>query len=132
MNTATRPDLDEPAKIDAFVDHFYERVLVDPLLAPLFLDVANIDIREHLPRIKAYWRKMLLGQDSYRRHMMQQHRDLDAREPLQAQHYQRWFALFEQTLDEHYAGPVCERARELGRRIAENMRRNLEQTRGAT
>ena len=124
-----RSDLNTPASIDRFVDRFYARVLTDSLLAPLFLEVAGIDVEQHLPRIKAYWRKMLLGEPAYRRHMMQKHRDLDARSPLAPEHYARWLALFEATLDEHHAGPAADRARVLARRIAGNMRRNLESTR---
>lgn len=119
-------DLDTPAAIDGFVDAFYARVLSDPLLAPLFLEVAAIDPVTHLPRIKAYWRKMLIGDTDYRRHMMQKHRDLDFRAPLQTAHYARWLGLFEATLAERHAGPVAERARALARRVARNMRRNLE------
>ena len=123
------PDLDTPRAIDEFVDRFYERVLGDPLLSPLFLEVARIDLPVHLPRIKAYWRKMLLGDPAYRRHMMHKHREVDARSPLQGAHYARWLVLFEATLDERHRGPNAGRARSLARRIAGNMRRNLESTR---
>jgi hemoglobin len=120
-----RPDLDAPEHIDRFVDDFYARVLADPQLAPLFLDVAGVDLAVHLPRIKAYWRKMLLGEQGYRRHMMRKHRELDARQPLTADDYARWLALFEDTLNRGYSGPVSERARGLARRVAANMRQNL-------
>ena len=128
----TRPDLDEPGQIDALIDRFYARILRDPELAPLFLEVAELRLKEHLPRIKAYWRKMLLGEGDYRRHMMQKHRDLDRRHPLRSAHYLRWLALFETTLDKQHSGPVAERARTLARRVAGNMRRNLEQGRAKT
>jgi hemoglobin len=123
-------DLDTPAAIDGFVDSFYARVLRDPLLSPLFVDVARVDLTTHLPRIKAYWRKMLLGERDYQRHMMRKHRELDAQERLVPEHYMRWLELFEQTLEKHHAGPATERARTLARRVAGNMRRNLEQFRG--
>ena len=119
-------DLDSPKHIDEFIDRFYARVLVDPLLAPVFLDVAKIDIAVHLPHIKAYWRKMLLGDRSYQRHMMRRHRELDGRQPLTAAHYQRWLELFESSLQKHYAGPFSERALGLARRVAGNMRQNIE------
>ncbi len=125
-------DLDSPAAIDGFIDRFYERVLADPLLAPLFLEVARVRLTEHLPRIKAYWRKMLLGDDSYRRHMMAKHRAIDSRRPFTAEQYARWLLLFEQSLSADYRGPGAERARQLARRIALNMRRNLESTRVKT
>ena len=122
-------DLDSPAEIDRFVDSFYARVLVDPLLAPLFTDVARIDLQAHLPRIKAYWRKMLLGDTAYDRHMMAKHRAVDGRAPFTEEHYRRWVQLFEETLAAGFVGPLAERAQQLARRIAGNMRRNLEQCR---
>ncbi|MFK7831385.1 MAG: group III truncated hemoglobin [Congregibacter sp.] len=125
----SRPDLDNPTQIDAFVDRFYSRVLEDPLLAPVFLERAAIDLGEHLPRIKAYWRKMLLGDDVYHRHMMRKHRELDSREPFVQEHYERWLSLFEETLQNHHVGPLADRALALARRVAVNMRRNLERFR---
>ena len=119
------PDLDSPVDIDRFVDAFYDRVLVDPLLSPLFMDVAQVDLREHLPRIKAYWRKMLLGENAYDRHMMRRHRSVDALHPFGDVHYERWVALFEETLATGFSGPGARRAADLARRIAGNMRRNI-------
>ncbi|EED32612.1 conserved hypothetical protein [gamma proteobacterium NOR5-3] len=121
-----------PEQIDSFVDAFYERVLVDPVLAPLFLEVAQVDITEHLPRIKAYWRKMLLGESDYQRHMMRKHREVDARQPFADEHYERWLFLFEETLTKHPLGAQTERASELARRVAGNMRQNLKRFRALT
>lgn len=120
-----RPDPDVREQIDTFVDAFYERVLLDPLLAPLFIELARIELSEHLPRIKAYWRKMLLGDSDYQRHMMRKHREVDARQVFADEHYQRWLSLFEETLSRHPLGAQTGRASELARRVAGNMRQNL-------
>ena len=40
-----RPDLDSPEQIAVFVDRFYERLLADPALRPIFIDAAGIDLR---------------------------------------------------------------------------------------
>ena len=120
-----RPDLDSPEHIAAFVDRFYERLLADPQLRPIFIEAAGIDLATHLPRIRAYWRKMLLGDPGYRRHTMNIHRAVHARRPFTAADFDRWLALFTATLDEGYAGPVSERARRLATRIAANMQAGL-------
>ena len=57
-----RPDMDSRESIDFFVDRFYERVLADEQLSPIFVDVAEVDLAIHLPHIKSYWRKLLLGE----------------------------------------------------------------------
>jgi len=78
------PDLDCRDNIDAMVHGFYRRLLDDPVMAPMFLEVAAIDLQQHLPTICQYWYKMLLGESDYRRHMMAKHRSLDDKQPLTA------------------------------------------------
>jgi len=121
-----RPDLDSPEQIAAFVDRFYGRLLADPELRPIFIDAAGIDLPTHLPRIRAYWCKMLLGQPGYRRHTMKLHRAVHARRPFTPADFERWLALFNATLDAGFAGPFSERARRLAARIAANMQAGLE------
>ncbi len=128
MTTAnTARDLNDSAAVSALVDAFYDRVLADALLAPIFNDVAGVDLDEHLPRIKAFWRKMLLGQPGYDRNMVAQHACIHARLPFERRHYDRWLALFHETVDADYAGPGAERAKTLATRIARNLERNLDQ-----
>lgn len=121
----SKPDLDSRPRIEGFVDQFYARVLVDPQLAPVFLDAAQIDLAVHLPHIKDYWCKLLLGERGYDRHTMDIHRRLHRKRPLTAADFQRWLALFSATLDEHYCGERTERARQLAVTIAANMQQGL-------
>jgi hemoglobin len=120
-----KPDLDTRENIEQFVDSFYSRVLADEHLAPIFLDVATIDLAVHLPHIKDYWCKLLLGDKAYRRHTMNIHRQLHGKQPLQAGDFQRWLALFNATLDEGFAGERSERARQVAASIAGNMEASL-------
>jgi len=121
ISSAPRPDLDSAERIRLFIEAFYARVLNDELLAPIFLEVAGIDLDKHLPIIRSYWEKLILGSDSYRRHTMNIHRALHARQALDAAAFARWLALFEQTLDEGFSGSHAERARGVARHIARNM-----------
>ncbi len=120
-----KPDLDSRAHIEAFVDRFYARLLADPQLAPIFLDVAHIDLAVHLPHIKNYWCKLLLGERAYSRHTMDIHRRLDRLRPLEAEDFQRWLALFTATVDEYYSGERASRAKALAATIAANMQHSL-------
>lgn len=116
-----KPDLDSPERIEEFVNRFYDKVLKDEALAPIFLDVAGIDIREHFPRIRAYWEKLLLGHNDYHRHTMNIHRDLHHKRPLLASDFDRWLSLFVTTVDENYEGAKAERAKLVAEHIATNM-----------
>ncbi len=119
-------DLDDPRAIDRLVDAFYARVLLDPTLAPVFTAVAGVDLDHHLPVIKAFWRKMLLGHRDYARNMVARHAAVHARLPLRRRHFDRWLALFTRTIDDHFAGPGAERAKRLARHIAANLERNID------
>jgi hemoglobin len=126
MSTADRrPDLDSRENIEFFVDRFYERLLADEQLAPIFVDVAGIDLKVHLPHIKDYWCKLLLGDKRYQRHTMNIHRQLHGKRPLRTGDFQRWLAFFTTTVDAHFAGERAERAKQVAASIAANMEHSL-------
>jgi len=120
-----KPDLCSRESISAFVELFYQRVLADAQLATVFLDVADIDLAVHLPHIKDYWCKLLLGEQGYRRHTMNIHRQLHGKQPLHPGDFQRWLALFNATLDDHFSGQGAGRARRVAATIAANMEASL-------
>jgi hemoglobin len=115
------PDLDNQQRIDEFVDRFYARLLNDQELAAIFLDVAQVDLQVHLPHIKSYWAKLLLGSSEYQRHTMNIHRQLNDKQLLTAENFSRWLELFQNTVDESWAGPRAERAKRVAATIADNM-----------
>ncbi|MFK7977311.1 MAG: group III truncated hemoglobin [Halioglobus sp.] len=118
-------DLDSLENIENFVDHFYAKVLRDEMLAPLFLEVAKIDLAVHLPHIKAYWCKLLLGAREYNRHTMNIHRQLHSKQALKAENFERWLLLFVSAVDEKYSGQGAEKAKRIARSIAKNMQSGL-------
>ena len=121
----SRPDLGSREHIEFFVDRFYERMLADEQLAPIFVDVAQIDLAVHLPHIKDYWCKLLLGDAEYRRHTMDIHRQLHSKRALQAQDFERWLSFFAATVDDYFVGERAERAKQVAASIAANMQKSL-------
>jgi len=119
------PDLDSPERIAEFLQYFYGKLLRDPVLAPVFIDVAKIDLQTHLHHIQAYWEKLLLGKNDYKRHTMNIHRMLHGKRALQKTDFERWLAFFSATVREHYAGPQAERAIRVAGHIADNMVKSI-------
>ena len=119
------PDMDCRDNIEYFVDRFYERVLTDARLAPIFIDVAQIDLAVHLPHIKNYWCKLLLGERDYQRHTMNIHRQLHGKRALSAEDFSRWLQCFEDTADTHFEGERTTRAKQIAAAIAANMQKSL-------
>lgn len=122
------PDLDAPEPIRDFVHRFYRRLLDDPLMAPVFLDVAEVDLDEHLPIIEQYWRKMLLGEQGYQRHTIRKHRAVHHKAPLRGEHFERWLQHFHETLNDYYQGPFTDRARHIAARVMHNLYMQLTAT----
>ena len=123
---ACRPDMDSRANVERFVDLFYEQMLADDILAPIFVDVAEIDLAVHLPHIKGYWSKLLLGEQGYRRHTMNIHRRLHGKRALEPGDFDLWLATFTATVDANFAGRKADRAKRVASAIAQNMRKSLE------
>lgn len=117
--------MDSRENIEFFVDRFYERMLADEQLAPIFVDVARIDLAVHLPHIKDYWCKLLLGEKGYQRHTMNIHRQLHGKRSLQKEDFERWLALFISTVDTHFSGERAQRAKQVAKSIAANMESGL-------
>ncbi len=126
MTEPDKPDLDSREQIERFVDLFYQRMLKDEVLAPIFVDVAEIDLDVHLPHIKDYWCKLLLGERAYRRHTMNIHRALHGKRELQPADFERWLAFFQGTVDDYFAGERAERAKRVAASIAANMEKSLQ------
>ncbi len=120
-----KSDLQSRNDIARFVNAFYQRLLADQQLAPIFTDVAGITLDEHKPLIIDYWEKLLLGGNAYRRHTMNIHRAVHSKRPLSEDDFKRWLALYTQTMDELYEGPLAERAKLIANTIADNMQASL-------
>ena len=97
----TLPDLQTEADIVRLVDTFYGRVNEDPLLRPVFNDVAHVDWAAHLPTMYDFWSSVLLGTSRYKGRPFAKHAPL----PLKAEHFRQWLALFHASVDELFSGP---------------------------
>ena len=116
----TKPDIALPADVKTLIDAFYAKVQADDVIGYIFNDIAHVDWPKHLPVMYAFWEFLLLGNaDGYKGNPIQKHFDLHQKHPLKAEHFDRWVALFQSTVDEHFAGPVAENAKFRGYAIAE-------------
>jgi hemoglobin len=83
--------------IEHLVRSFYERVRNDELLAPVF-DARIRNWEPHLTQMFAFWSSVALMSGRYHGSPMPKHTPL----PIDAAHFDRWLALFEET-----ASGVC-------------------------
>ena len=112
------------AMIADLVTTFYGRVRNDPLLAPAFATVKDWDA--HLARLGAFWSSVALMSGRYHGQPMVAHQHLQ----VEAVHFDRWLALFEQTASEICAPVAAAHFIERARRIADSIEMGLATRRG--
>lgn len=106
-----RLDVSTRAQVHDLVVVFYREIMLDDLLEPIFGEVAEVDWVEHIPKLIDYWSSILLGTEQYGGAVMTTHRHLHSLQPLQPEHCDRWYALWVQSVDQHWEGPNAERAK---------------------
>ncbi|MEO5816896.1 MAG: group III truncated hemoglobin [Gemmatimonadaceae bacterium] len=114
----TRPDLREEDLLGVLVS-FYEDVAEDPLLASYF---ASVDMAAHMPRIVDFWSTIVFQSGRYGGNAFRPHLEMPG---LTADHFARWLATMEATIDEAHAGQNAERMKALAHRIAYSMQLRL-------
>ena len=113
-----RGDITGRDDIAALLTDFYGRAFGDELLGPVFVDIARMDLAEHLPVMCDFWQSVLFRSGQYRRNALQPHLRLHGKAHLTPAHFDRWLALWHATVDDRHAGPKAELAKLQASRIA--------------
>lgn len=105
---------------DAMIEHlvhaFYDKVRADAVLGPVF-DARIHDWTPHLQQMCAFWSSVALMTGRYHGTPMVKHAPL----PVDAAHFDRWLALFEQTASEVCPPAAAAHFIERARRIAASL-----------
>jgi hemoglobin len=115
----------EEAMVDRLVRAFYAKARVDPLLGPVF-DARIQDWEPHLRTITDFWTSITLMSGAYHGQPMSKHLDLE----IDARHFDRWLALWEETARELCPEPAAERFVALSRRVGESLELGIAGKRG--
>ena len=102
-----RNDIQNRKDIELLVNTFYEKVKRDPLLAPVFQEKIPGDWAPHLDTMYRFWNAALLNVREYTGNPLRKHLGL----PVQQEHFENWIALFYETIDELFEGPVSDEAK---------------------
>lgn len=104
-------ELNKREEIAFLVHSFYERILNDEMLAPFF---KTLDFEMHLPKMIDFWCFVLLGETGYSTNVVEKHIHM----PLNAEHFERWLEIFNNTLDDYFEGENVEIAKQRAFTIA--------------
>jgi hemoglobin len=110
-----RTGIDE-AMIETLVHRFYARIREDALLGPIF-EARIADWGPHLERMCAFWSSVALMTGRYHGQPMRMHLPL----PVDAEHFDRWLALFEATARETCPPAAAAHFMERAKRVAESL-----------
>lgn len=114
-DVATRND------VGVLVYRFYRHAIPDPLLGPVF-ERFGVDWPSHLPKLVTYWEHVLLDRPGMATNTVGAHGGVQNIAPFGPAHIDRWVALWEQTIDDLYVGPVAELAKKRARQVGRALR----------
>jgi hemoglobin len=118
-------DIETRKDLETLLTEFYKIATIDEEIAHHFVE---LDIAAHLPIILDFWEKTLFGKPVYFGNPLAVHRTLHEKSPLRLEHFQRWFEIFSQTVDNLFAGEMAENAKLRAKMIAHSLNRNLNST----
>lgn len=115
----------DEAMIEKLVRGFYARVRKDRIIGPVF-EARIADWEPHLQNMFAFWSSLTLQSGRYHGQPMAKHLPL----PIDAQHFDRWLALFEATARDLCPPAAADLFIERARRVAESLELGIACTNG--
>ena len=115
-------DIETREDIENLLSEFYSVATRDERIGHHF---AELNLETHLPIIVNFWEKVLFGKPVYFGNPLAVHQNLHEKSPLKLEHFQRWLEIFEQTVDELFAGEMADAAKIRAKMIAHSLNQNL-------
>ncbi len=107
-----------PSTIVQLVDTFYSRVREDAVLGPVFEEKLAGHWQEHMPRMVAFWTKVLLDTGEFQGNVFGRHMALSG---IGREHFVRWLTLFRMTAIEVFGSEDSAGAVVVANRIASSL-----------
>lgn len=103
------------SSVRELVDRFYARVQDDAVLGPVFNKILAGRWETHMPRMIAFWTKVLVGTGEFQGNVFGKHMALQG---IEKEHFVRWLALFRLTAVEVFGIEQAASAIAVAERIA--------------
>lgn len=113
-----KKDIRTREDIELLINSFYEKVKSDPVIGYIFTDVVKVNWNKHLPVMYSFWENTIFFTGGYSGNPMEIHKRLNQRVHLKAEFFERWTALFTDTVDEMFAGEKASLAKQRAISIA--------------
>ncbi|WP_293885082.1 group III truncated hemoglobin [Sphingobacterium sp. UBA1498] len=110
-----KQDIQTLDDIKLLVDEFYRIVRSDTTIGPIFQDRIQNNWAVHLEKMYTFWQTLLLDQHSYFGSPFPPHINL----PIEEKHFAQWLKLFEETVDDLFAGEKAQEAKWRAQKMAQ-------------
>ena len=117
-----KKDIEAKGDIKILVDHFYARVVEDPVIGYIFTDTIKVNWPKHLPVMYTFWENTLFYTGSYTGNPMVMHQKIHQLAHLTAEQFDRWVSLFCSSVDELFEGEKADLAKQRAHSIAAIMK----------
>jgi hemoglobin len=113
-----KADIQTREDIDLLMRHFYDQLLHDTDMAPIFEKVVAKGLDHHLGILVDFWDNILFFTGAYKRNAMLKHLELNDWFPLQKLHFEKWLGFFNSSVDECFEGEKATLAKSRAEQIA--------------
>lgn len=114
-------DIENINDIQKLVNVFYGKVRKDDLIGPIFNNAIQDHWPEHLEKLYLFWQSRLFGDMVYNGFPFPPHAQL----PINKEHFDRWLALFTETVDNLFIGSTANEAKNRANKTAEIFQEKL-------
>jgi hemoglobin len=113
-----KSDIKNRTDIEDLVKTFYEKLLHDDDMSPLFVDVTGDHLAAHFDILYDFWESVLFFTGQYKRNAMLKHIELHDKYGLTKAHFTTWLSYFNQTVDDLFEGEKADLAKQRAKSIA--------------
>lgn len=127
-----KKDIQSRADIELLINSFYDKVKADVKIGFIFHDIIGADWSHHLPIMYQFWDMVLFTTPGYAGNPTRKHVDIDAKIKLTNEHFERWVELWDETIDQLFAGEKAEETKQRAQLMADLISAKVDMSGGGT
>ena len=118
-------DITNREDLTQLMESFYHKALQDDVIGHFFNEVAPLQMETHIPLIVDFWETIVFDKAKYSGNVLNVHEHLHQLSAFKEEHFNRWVALFKETVNELFFGEKAEMIKQRGESIATVMKIKL-------
>lgn len=113
-----KKDILNRSDIEMLIKLFYQKVLEDDLLSPIFTEKVLIHWDRHIPLMCDFWENTILYSGTYNGNPMTLHQHLNKVHSIDESHFNRWLVIFNASIDKLFKGANANMAKRKAKKLA--------------